>query len=562
VFFSLLVARLITPVIAAFTLRADSIVIHTDGPIMERYMRVLRWCIDHRWQTLAGGTLFFILSIGALKLLPQSFVPEGDGTSSQLDIELPPGVRLEQTAALAAQATAVLKREPEVTDVVESVGADETGEVRRGTLYITLVPRSQRDMTQHEWEQSMVSKLEAIPDARLNFHKMSGAGMGRDVTLFLAGDDPKVLEASAHRLEAQMRGLPHLTQARINADLQRPEIVIHPKLDLAAELGVTVASISQTIRIATLGDLPQNVAKFSLSDRLIPIRVSLLESTRQDISTLENLPVPTTSGTTVPLKAVADISFGQGPTRIRRYNQNRRIAIDADLNGIELGPAMKEIKALPELRNLPLGVRLIEVGEAEVMKELYSNFGIAMATGVLMVFAVLVLLFVRVFQPITILSALPLSIGGAALALFIGGYPMSLPVVIGFLMLMGIVAKNSILLVDFAIEEMRAGKDRTTALLESGHKRARPIVMTTVAMIAGMVPVIMGLHGDASFRAPMAVAVIGGLATSTLLTLVIVPAAFTLIDDIEAWLGPRVRAMIAAAPTTPEAAKSEPAAET
>jgi HAE1 family hydrophobic/amphiphilic exporter-1 len=318
-----------------------------------------------------------------------------------------------------------------------------------------------------------------------------------------------------------------------------------------------VASISQTIRIATLGDLDENSAKFSLADRQVPIRVSLIEATRRDLGTLENLPVPTAAGATVPLKSVAEISFGEGPTRVRRYNQSRRVAIEADLNGVELGTAMNEIYALPALKHLPHGVRLVETGDAEVMKELFTNFSIAMTTGVLMVFAVLVLLFARVLQPITILSSLPLSLGGAVLALALTRHSVSLGVMIGFLMLMGIVAKNSILLVDFAIEEMRAGKDRLTAILEAGHKRARPIVMTTVAMVAGMLPVAVGLGGDEAFRGPMSIAVIGGLITSTGLTLVVVPAAFTLIDDIERWLGPKFGRVIVAQPP-PAAAPSQP----
>ena len=264
----------------------------------------------------------------------------------------------------------------------------------------------------------------------------------------------------------------------------------------------------------------------------------------------------------MPLKAVADISFGQGPTKVRRYNQSRRVALEADLSGVELGTAMDKIRALPSLQHLPQGVRLVEVGDAEVMNELFSNFIIAMTTGVLMVFAVLVLLFARVLQPITILSSLPLSIGGAVFALAITGNSLSLGVMIGFLMLMGIVAKNSILLVDFAIEEMRAGKDRLTAILEAGHKRARPIVMTTVAMVAGMLPVATGLGGDEAFRGPMAIAVIGGLITSTGLTLVVVPAAFTLIDDIERWLAPKFGRVITAqgAPpsSTPTAGQPTP----
>jgi multidrug efflux pump subunit AcrB len=337
-----------------------------------------------------------------------------------------------------------------------------------------------------------------------------------------------------------------LRYPRIRGDFPRPEILVHPRLEIAAQLGVSVQSISQTIRIATLGDLPQNGAKFSLNDRQIPIRVSLPERSRQDLTTIENLPVPTAAGGSVPLKTVAELTFGEGPSTIRRFNLSRRLYLDADMApGVQLGTATDKVHNLPTLKNLPKGVHLVETGDTEFMNELFTNFLIAIAAGVLMVLAVLVLLFVRVFQPITILSALPLSLGGAVLALALTNTPFSLPVVIGVLMLMGIVAKNSILLVDFAIEEMRAGKTRMQAIVESGHKRARPIVMTTVAMVAGMLPTATGLGGDSSFRAPMAIAVIGGLITSTLLTLVIVPAVFTLFDDLERWMGPKAASILA-----------------
>jgi len=556
VFFSLLVARLITPVIAAYTLKSERVATHRDGPIMAWYQLALRWSVRHRWLTLAAGTVFFGLSILGLYLIPKSFVPESDFSNSGLFLELPPGVRLEDTAAASAAAYRILARQPEVADVVESIGADEFDEVRSANLWITLVPPEKRKLTQKQWEDRVLQELKQIPDARVSFMKNSGSG-GRDITIYITGDEPDLVQSSAEKVVAEMRNMPILRDARINGDMQRPEIIIRPHLDLAAQLGVTVSSISQTIRIATLGDLDENSAKFSLPDHQIPIRVSLDESTRRDIGTLENLPVPTSSGGTVPLKSVADISFGEGPTRVRRYNQSRRVAIEADLNGVALGTAMDQIYALPSLKNLPQGVHLVETGDAQVMKELYTNFTIAMTTGILMVFAVLVLLFARVLQPITILSSLPLSIGGAVLALALTRHPVSLGVMIGFLMLMGIVAKNSILLVDFAIEEMRAGKDRLTAILEAGHKRARPIVMTTVAMVAGMMPVALGLGGDEAFRGPMSIAVIGGLITSTGLTLVIVPAAFTLIDDVERWLGPKFGRVLIAQPK-PASAPSQP----
>jgi multidrug efflux pump subunit AcrB len=547
VFFSLLVARLITPVLAAYTLKSGP-VSHGDGPIMTRYLEWLKICVRHRWLTLIGGTVFFILSIVVLAMVPKTFVPRGDFGSSQLNIELPPGVKLEDTDAISRAAYDILRRQPEVTDIVESIGGDQFGEVRTATMFISLVPRDERAVSQAEFERRVSAELRKIPDARINFAGGGGGGGGRDLNFYIIGDDPVLAERTAQLVVEQMRGLKVLREPRINGDMQRPEIIIKPRHDVAAQLGVTVASISQTIRIATLGDLAQNAAKFSTGGRQIPIRVSLLESAREDFATLQNLPVPTASGAAVPLKAVADFSFGEGPTRVRRFNQQRRISIESDLNGVELGEAMEQINALPALSNLPLGVSKRDVGDAELQGELFANFGIAMATGILMVFAVLVLLFQRVFQPITILSALPLAIGGAAVGLLVSGHALSLPAMIGFLMLMGIVAKNSILLVDFAIEEMRAGKDRLTALVEAGHKRARPIVMTTVAMVAGMLPVAVGIHGDNSFRGPMAVAVIGGLITSTALTLVVVPAAFTLIDDIERWLGPKFSRVLTARP--------------
>ena len=543
VFISLMVARLITPVLAAYSLRSDSVVFqHRDGPIMTIYLSVLRWCALNRWKTILMGLTFIGLSAGGFMFVSQTFLPAEDFANAQLDIELPPGGTLQDTARVSANAAAVLRKSPEVTNLVEFVGSSD-GLIQNAVIYVSLVPRSHRSMTQKQWEQKMMTVLSGVPDGHLNF---SDGGGGRDIQIFLTGDDPPLVEATAHRLVAEMQSLNEIRGSRIRGDLPKPEIVVHPRLDIAAQLGVSVQSISQTIRIATLGDLPQNGAKFSLSDRQIPIRVSLIENARRDLSTLENLPVPTASGGAVPLKTVADLSFGQGPSAVRRYNQLRRVFVDADLSpGVELGTASSKVYALPSLVHLPQGVHMIKKGDSEYMGEMLQSFGLAMAAGVLMVLAVLVLLFARVFQPITILSALPLSLGGAVIALLLTNQPFSISVVIGVLMLMGIVAKNSILLVDFAIEEMRAGKPRLEALLEAGHKRARPIVMTTVAMVAGMLPVAMGWGGDSDFRSPMATAVIGGLATSTLLTLVIVPAVFTVFDDIERWLAPKAGKLLA-----------------
>jgi hydrophobe/amphiphile efflux-1 (HAE1) family protein len=543
VFISLLVARMITPVLAAYGLHGDSLVVHnSDGPIMTRYLQALNWCVANRWKTIAAGTVFFALSVGGLMAIPKAFVPAEDFSTSIVNVELPPGGTLEDTERVSAAAVALVRKSPEVTDAVEFIGGDGDN-LRTATIFVSLVPRDKRSLSEKEWEQKLQPLLSQVPDGHLSFNGQNFGG--RDISLYLVGDDPALVEIAGHKVLAEMRAMPELQDARINGDLPRPEIVVHPRLDIAAELGVSVQNISQTIRIATLGDLPQNGAKFSLTDRQIPIRVSLPERSRHDLTTLENLPVPTASGASVPLKTVADLSFGQGPSAVRRYNLSRRVFLDADMvPGVELGTANTKVHALPALKNLPAGVRLVETGNTEFMTELVDGFLLAIGAGILMVLAVLVLLFVRVFQPITILSALPLSLGGAVLALLLTGVPFSLPVMIGILMLMGIVAKNSILLVDFAIEEMRAGKPRLEAIIQAGHKRARPIVMTTVAMVAGMLPIALGWGGDSDFRSPMAIAVIGGLITSTMLTLVIVPAVFTLFDDIERWIGPKVTTLL------------------
>jgi multidrug efflux pump subunit AcrB len=337
-----------------------------------------------------------------------------------------------------------------------------------------------------------------------------------------------------------MRAIPGIRDPRIDGDLQRPELIIKPRTALAADLGVTTASLSQAIRIATLGDIDQNMAKFSLPDRQIPIRVSLAEGSRRDLSTIQNLPVSTTYGGSVPLKVVADIHFGAGPSKIRRYNQVRRLVVGGDLKpGIVSSEAYKAIYASQIMTHLPSGVREVKFGDQEFQGDLISGFIIAVIAGIFLVFSVLVLLYKRVLPPFVNMGSLILAPLGGVAALLLFGIPISMPVYIGMLMLFGIVAKNSILLIDFAIEEMRRGADRTDAILEAAHKRAQPIVMTTVAMIAGMLPIAVGLAGDSSWRSPMAVCVIGGLALSTLLTLVIVPAGFTLADDLEKWIGPK-----------------------
>jgi multidrug efflux pump subunit AcrB len=636
VLMSLAVARMITPMIAAYFLKSAGIAEHGEGPLMDRYMKLLKWSLDTNWareargriehvranagdyifpallallaiagllfsagvtlgmvvtatlivgplvfglgillQMLAGlvwsrivsaershfaarsvhlkrrigarfrdhrvwmmgiGLLSLLATIGLLIAIPKQFFPTGNQDFSRVRIEMVPGTTLDRTRAVAEEAAAIVEGQPEVNTALISVREGS------GSIFITL--KKDRDRTSQEFEQALAPALSRIADARVSFQAFGpgGGGSGRDVSVMLSGSDPAALDRTAVTLVEQMKGLKEVRAPRIAADLQRPELIITPRTDLAAQLGVTTVALSQTIRIATLGDIDQNSAKFSLSDRQIPIRVMLAKESRQSLDVIRNLPVQTASGGSVPLSRVADISFGAGPTSIQRRNQNFRIFVGADFApGVVSSVADAAINKLPIMQNLPTGVSRAPFGSQEWEAEMQRDFTTALISGCLLVFAVLVLLYHRFMSPLVNMGSLLLAPLGGLLALAIVQQPISMPVFIGVLMLFGIVAKNSILLIDFAIEEMARGVPKFQAIMEAGHKRAQPIVMTTVAMTAGMIPTALSLGGDGQWRAPMGTVVIGGLIVSTLLTLLIVPAGFSLADGFEKRIGPWLR---------------------
>jgi multidrug efflux pump subunit AcrB len=406
---------------------------------------------------------------------------------------------------------------------------------------VNIVLKKDRKMKSTEFERNLSPTLSAIPDARVSFQSQQGGGPdgdSRDIELYLGGEDPVQLNAVANQIAKEMQTIPGLRAPRVGSNLAQPEITIKPRFDLAADLGVTTAALSQTVLIATLGDIEQNSAKFELSDRQVPIQVSLSEDARKDLSTLENLPVPTSGGGSVPLKAVAQIGFGSGPTSINRSNQLRRVSIGADLApGVVEGDVSAKVNQLPTVKNLPQGIQKMDLGNQKWQADLLFDFAVALISGVLLVFAVLVLLYRRFLAPFVNMGSLVLAPLGAGIALWIAGQPVSLFVLIGILMLFGIVAKNSILLVDFAVEMMNHGMEKNEAIWEAGHKRAQPIIMTTFAMVFGMLPTAISLSGDNSWRAPMGITVIGGLIFSTVLTLLLVPAYFSIAISIESRIG-------------------------
>ncbi|WP_018042707.1 efflux RND transporter permease subunit [Methylobacterium sp. 88A] len=532
VFMSLLVARLITPLLAAYFLRDHGPDHEREGPVMRAYTRVVAWSVRHKFITLVVGLACFAGSIMSTGLLPAGFLPAEDAARTIFVVELPPGARLADTTRITDGIVDKIKALPEVRSVFVDGGRQLPAkkEVRLASFTINLTPKNARHRTQKQLDRVIGAILREEPDIR--FWSLRDSGQ-RDLALIVSGPDLRLVSETAAQLQREAASVPHLVNVLSTAPLDRTEIRIRPKAGVAADLGVSTDLIAETVRVGTIGDIGANLAKFNAVDRQVPIRVQLPLALRGDLSQLESLKVPVKGGASVPLSTVADLSLGRGPTAIDRYDRSIRVALEADMEGSDaLGTLIESVMALPTAKNLPPGVSISQTGDAEIMGEVFEGFALAMGAGLMMVFGVLVLLFGNFLQPLTILFSLPLSIGGAILGLLIFHMPISMPVVIGILMLMGVVTKNAIMLVDFAIEEMARGVDRATAIIDAGRKRARPIVMTTIAMAAGMVPSAMALGIGGEFRAPMAVAVIGGLIVSTGLSLIFVPAIFVLVDDL------------------------------
>ncbi|WP_137863243.1 MULTISPECIES: efflux RND transporter permease subunit [unclassified Sphingomonas] len=531
VLFSLLVARLLTPLMCAYLL-VPARTLRARRPMAGWYRRILDWALDHRGLSILLAFLFFAGSLGLASLLPTAFIPESNPKSMVFNIVAAPGSTRADLDRVSGEATRILKGQPDVASVFARFGGEA---MHNGSL--TVVFKEDRTGTAAAFKRRVASALGEIRDVRITPSGQNGGSA--DLEVILVGNDPLALEAAARRVQHEMRGIPGLRNVRAAEPASSPELVIRPRLAEAARLGLTAEAIADAARIATIGDVDANLAKLPIDGRNLPARALLPSDARLDLATIAGLRVPIQGGGTTRLDAVADIGFEAGPGRIERIDRQRRATIQADISGLTLGQATDAVAALPGMKALPAGVQQLLYGDSEAMSELFGGFIGAMIAGIGMIFAVLVLLFRSFFKPVTILTALPLAVGGAFGGLLLGGLALSLPAMIGFLMLLGLAAKNSILLVEYAIERERRGAPRRAALIEACHERARPIVMTTVAMAAGMMPTALGLGEGSEFRQPMAVAVIGGLITSTALSLVLVPVAYEAIDMLERWLAPR-----------------------
>ncbi len=522
---SLVVARVLTPMMAAYLLKP---IAHAkpDGRLMLRYMAAAAWCLQHRRRTLVLAGVFFIVSLAMIPMLQTAFFPPANGIQTQVTLELAPGATLAETGVAAEEARALLMQDKDVVQVFSAIGGNEP---HRAVLTASLKPRGERSRKQVDINTALRAKLVDLPGVRTTVGSADEAS--EELTVSLVGDDPEALKVAAQAIQREIRAIPGLGSIYSDVSVLRPEVIVTPDSAKAADLGVSAASIGDTLRVATAGDYDQDLSKLNLPERQVPIRVRLPESARHDIGVLERLSVPGKHGN-VPLSSVATVRIDSGVSRIDRRDRANRVVIHVELNGMDYNEIDEKVDELASLKQLPPGVARGRA-DMEMQKELFSNFGMAMLTGVLCVYMVLVLLFRGFMQPVTVMAALPLAIGGAFGALLLTGSSLSMPSLLGLLMLMGIAAKNSILLVDYAMRARREkGMSRSEALLEACHKRAQPIVMTSVAMAAGMLPIALGLGADPSLRAPMAIAVIGGLVSSTFLSLLVIPVVFTYVDDI------------------------------
>lgn len=526
VFISLLVARLVTPMMAAYILKPKRHEEETFGAMMKRYLSVVRWTLNHRAITLVATIVLFIGSLSLAKMLPGSFLPPDDSNQTQVTLELTPDATLDDTTRISQMTAQAVSQVDGVSSVFISAGSENTA-----TLNILLNPRSERP-SKTDIENAIAEAVKDVPSARFVVGLSATGDSGYGFSLM--SDNPELLNQTVNETIKQIQSLPMVSSVTSNRPLAKPELSAIPNTVMMADKGVTTSDLANTLRVATMGDYEQALSKLNLDTRQIPIVVRLSDESRADMNVLSSLYVPssTSEAGAVKLSEVATLRRATGEAEIRRLDRMRSIKITVQSEE-ELSEVIDAVKNLPILQNLPEGVSAIDEGQADSMAELFTGFAIAMSVGIFCIFGVLVLLFYKVLQPFTILMALPLSIGGAFIGLVVTGASLSISSLIGFIMLMGIATKNSILLVDYAIIAEKAGLQRLDAILDACKKRARPIIMTTIAMGAGMLPLVFGWGGaDATFRRPMAVAVLGGLITSTFLSLVVIPVVYTLMDDL------------------------------
>lgn len=506
------------------------------------YRSLLAWALDHRWTVVALGLVALLVVVPLARFLGFEFMPSVDQGQFSVKIETPAGTNLATTNRVVAKVEDLLAKQPEVeaifTTVGSTAGAVSFGGTSRGpntaNISLSLVDKNLRKRSDRQVIEALRPQVAMIPGGRIKFETTSFGQFGAPVQIELLGDDFNVLNTVAGQISARVKDVAGTVDVDTSWRVGRPELQVRVDRLKAASQGLSTGMIAAALRTAIQGSTD---TKFRAGGDEYDIRVRLPESERQAPEDVVNILIAAPGGKPVYVKDVADVTLATGPTEIDRKDRQRMVVVSANLApGYYFGNMQREVTN--RIAGIPLrGVTLRWGGEAEQLSESSGQLGGALLLSVLLVYMLMAALFEGFLSPFIIMFSLPMALVGAILALMVAGKTLSIVSMIGIIMLMGLVTKNAILLVDYTNTLRARGQGRREAILQAGPTRLRPILMTTIAMIAGMMPVALGIGRGAEFRSPMAVAVVGGLIWSTLLTLVVIPVVYTLIDDLTRFAG-------------------------
>jgi HAE1 family hydrophobic/amphiphilic exporter-1 len=505
----------------------------------ENYKRVIGWALDHRLAMIGLAALAFFgaIALPVVGLVGASFFGSDDRSELTIALETPPGSNLDYTRIKAEEAGRIARQHPEVVYTYTTLGT-ATGAVDNGNVFVRLVPKHERDIGAEELGTKIRKEVNRIGGATMTVYTSQFAGQQKQIQLQLRGANAATLSLTAEQLAAQVRQVPGAVDVGLSTKGQKPELEIQLNRNLAGSIGVTVGQVAQALRPAFAGIKAGDWE--DPTGELREVNVRLQPESRQRVADLEQLPLVINSSagqTTMPLGQIASIRQGLGPAQITHLDAELVVTVEANTAGRSLSEVMKDINARIAKMNFPAGVRLTQGGEVDSQAEVFGRIFAALGVAVMLMYLILVVQFGSFLEPLAILVSLPLSLIGVMLALMITGDTINIMSLIGVILLMGIVAKNAILLIDFAKwARERDGLSRREALIQAGAIRLRPILMTTLALIAGMLPVALGLGEGAQFRAPLGRAVIGGVITSTLLTLLVIPTVYEIMDEWREWL--------------------------
>ena len=547
---SLFVAFTLTPMLAARWLHKEDEELSNNGSLLRRglyffnhgftvmsakYQKAIAWCLSHRLITMVGAFAIFAVSFVLMRFLGAAFFPNTDQGEFTIGINASPGSSLEQTGAICSTIESLLRERPEVTTVLTTIGSGNDP-VTKGSILVKMVKKNERAKGVEQIMDELRGELRSVAGANLSFNISQGPGGGqKPVIMSVRGEDMVTLQALALKVEKIVRSSPGAVDVENSLETSKPEVRINIAREKASDLGINVGLIATSVRAMVDGFV---ATQYQEGGEQYDVRVRLRKEDRTSIDDVNAMTMKSTKSSPgdqkllVPINALAEIRIGSGPSKINRYDRQREIRVDANLSKKLLGEVLGDVQQKVRAIEVPPGYTVGVTGQGEQQAESFVNIFLSLGLAIVFVYIVLAAQFESFSYPFAIMLALPMSLIGAVVALIIFKSALSVISLIGVIMLMGLVTKNGILLVDYTNVLRGRGMKKTEALITAGATRLRPILMTTFAMIFGMIPVAFGFGEGSEFRAPMGQAVIGGLITSTLLTLFVVPVVYSILDDL------------------------------